>query len=68
MSGALLDYLQNQPGITLKKLYKQPSAALAVLRRMLPHLAKHVVMAMLFMPEPFLESDLHAWIRDDSKA
>lgn len=68
MSAALLDYLQSLQDVTLKKLYKQPSAALAVLRRMLPHLAKHIVMAMLWMPEDFQEADLHAWIRADSTA
>jgi transcription initiation factor TFIIH subunit 4 len=68
MSTALLDYLQLQQPIRLKRLYKQPAAALAVLRRMLPHLAKHIVMAMLWMPEPFAEEDLHAWIREDSRS
>jgi transcription initiation factor TFIIH subunit 4 len=32
---------------------------------MLPHLAKNIVMAMLYMPGPFLESDLFTWIRSD---
>jgi len=68
MSAQLLDFLQQQPGVTFSKLYRQPSTALAVLRRMLPHLAKIIVMAMLFMPEPFLASDLETWVRSDSKA
>jgi transcription initiation factor TFIIH subunit 4 len=66
MSAQLVDFLQQQPGVTFTKLYRQPSTALAVLRRMLPHLAKTIVMAMLFMPESFLASDLEAWARPDS--
>jgi len=68
MSAKLLEFLQQQPRITFQRLYKQPSTALAVLRRMLPHLAKHIVMAMLFMPEPLLLTDLEAWVRRDSRA
>lgn len=34
----LADYLENLPGTTFKKLYKQPSTAFAIFRRMLPHL------------------------------
>jgi len=65
MSATLSEYLEGLQGATLKKLYRQPSTVLAVLRRMLPHLAKTIVMAMLYMPGPFLESDLYTWIRSD---
>jgi transcription initiation factor TFIIH subunit 4 len=65
MSATLSEYLEGLQGATLKKLYRQPSTVLAVLRRMLPHLAKNVVMAMLYMPGPFLESDLFTWIKAD---
>lgn len=67
MSAQLFEFLQQQPGVTFIKLYRQPSTALAVLRRMLPHFAKTIVMAMLFMPEPFLASDLETWFRPDSR-
>lgn len=63
-----LDYLEQLPGATHKKLYQQPSTALAVFRCMLPHLAKTIVMAMLYMTGPFPVSDLDAWIRPDAKA
>jgi transcription initiation factor TFIIH subunit 4 len=66
MSIQLQDYLQLQTGITFKKLYQQPATVLAVLRRMLPHLAKNVVMAMLFMHEPFSERDLIMWFKDEA--
>ena len=32
------EYLEGLPGTTFKRLYKQPSTALAIFRRMLPHL------------------------------
>jgi hypothetical protein len=41
MSVALLEYLQQQPGTTFKRLYEKPSTVLAILRRMLPHLGMH---------------------------
>jgi hypothetical protein len=30
-------------------------------------LAKNIVMAMLYMPEPFLEADLYTWIQTDAR-
>lgn len=35
-----LDYLEGQPGIIFNRLYQQPSTALAIFRRMLPHLGE----------------------------
>ncbi|KAF2843145.1 RNA polymerase II transcription factor B subunit 2 [Patellaria atrata CBS 101060] len=62
-----LEYLQGLPGMTQAKLYTQPSAALAIFRRMLPHLAKTIVMAMLYMPKPFPATDLDLWLRPDAR-
>lgn len=61
-----LDYLEQLPGTTFTKLYQQPSTALAIFRRMLPHLAKTLVMAMLYMPTPFSVVDLETWIKPDN--
>ncbi|KAK7953800.1 transcription factor tfb2 [Apiospora saccharicola] len=63
----LSDYLEKLPGTTFKRLYQQPSTAFAIFRRMLPHLAKTIVMAMLYMPTPFLISDLEIWVKPTSK-
>lgn len=60
-----LDYLEQLPGTTFKQLYQQPSTALAIFRRMLPHLAKNIVMAMLYMPTAFATADLDAWVKPD---
>jgi len=35
---ASFEYLERLPGTTFKRLYQQPSTALAIFRRMLPHL------------------------------
>jgi transcription initiation factor TFIIH subunit 4 len=40
-----LEYLEGQPGIIFNRLYKQPSTALAIFRRMLPHLGEFVFKA-----------------------
>lgn len=63
----LSEYLEKVPGTTFRRLYQQPSAAFAVFRRLLPHLAKTLVMAILYMPEPFLLSDLDIWVKPTSK-
>jgi transcription initiation factor TFIIH subunit 4 len=63
----LTDYLEKLPGTTFRRLYQQPSTAFAIFRRMLPHLAKTIVMAILYMPTPFLTSDLEIWVKPTSK-
>ncbi|KAI1871218.1 hypothetical protein JX265_001065 [Neoarthrinium moseri] len=63
----LSEYLENMSGMTFRRLYQQPSAAFAVFRRMLPHLAKTLVMAILYMPTPFLYSDLDVWVKPAAK-
>ncbi|PNS17157.1 hypothetical protein CAC42_7211 [Sphaceloma murrayae] len=64
-SQRVLDWLEGQSGLIFNKLYQHPSTALAIFRRMLPHLAKNVVMAILFMPKPFAIADLDAWCKSD---
>lgn len=63
----LTDYLEKLPGTTFRRLYQQPSTAFAIFRRMLPHLAKTIVMAILYMPTPFLVSDLEIWVKPAAK-
>ncbi|EOA82515.1 RNA polymerase II transcription factor B 52 kDa subunit [Exserohilum turcicum] len=62
-SAQALEYLEGLPLATHKKLYEQPSTVLAVFRCMLPHLAKSIVMAMLYMPTSFPAADLDAWFK-----
>ncbi|KAH8887588.1 transcription factor Tfb2 [Thozetella sp. PMI_491] len=63
----LSDYLEKLPGTTFRKLYQQPSTAFAVFRRMLPHLAKTFVMALLYMPSPLRLTDLDIWVKSEGK-
>ncbi|KAI9833139.1 MAG: hypothetical protein M1819_003761 [Sarea resinae] len=61
------EYLESLPGTVFKRLYQQPSTALAIFRRMLPHLAKSFVMAMLYISHPLPVTDLESWVRPDSR-
>lgn len=61
------EYLEQLPGTTFRRLYQQPSTALAIFRRMLPHLAKCFVMAMLYIHQPFPTTDLESWVKPESK-
>ncbi|KAH6894472.1 transcription factor Tfb2-domain-containing protein [Thelonectria olida] len=63
----LAEYLEKLPGATLRKLYLQPSTAFAIFRRMLPHLAKTIVMRILFVPDAILLSDLDDWVKPSAK-
>ncbi|KAH9826424.1 RNA polymerase II transcription factor B subunit 2 [Teratosphaeria destructans] len=67
-SQRVLDYLEALPAVTSTKLFHQPSTALAIFRRMLPHLAKTIVMAMLYMPTPLAVTDLDVWIKPDAES
>ncbi|KAI1813451.1 transcription factor Tfb2 [Poronia punctata] len=64
---SLSEYLEQLPGTTFRRLYQQPSTTFAIFRRMLPHLAKTLVMAILYMPTPFLVSDLEIWVKPSAK-
>ncbi|KAL8944005.1 MAG: hypothetical protein Q9216_000714 [Gyalolechia sp. 2 TL-2023] len=61
------EYLESLPGTVFNRLYKQPSTALAIFRRMLPHLAKSLVMAMLYITRPLPVTDLETWVRPGSR-
>lgn len=63
----LNDYLEKLPGTTFRRLYQQPSTAFAIFRRMLPNLAKTLVMAVLYMPGPLLLDDLDTWVKPEAK-
>ncbi|KAI1111451.1 transcription factor Tfb2 [Nemania sp. NC0429] len=66
-ANSLSEYLEQLPGTTFRRLYQQPSTTFAIFRRMLPNLAKTIVMAVLYMPTPFLISDLEIWVKASAK-
>ncbi|PSR78562.1 transcription factor Tfb2-domain-containing protein [Coniella lustricola] len=63
----LSEYLEKLQGTTFRRLYQQPSTAFAIFRRMLPNLAKTIVMAVLYMPDPLALSDLEIWVKPEAK-
>lgn len=63
----LSEYLEKLQGTTFRRLYQQPSTAFAIFRRMLPNLAKTIVMAVLYMPDPLALSDLETWVKPEAK-
>ncbi|GAP89394.1 putative RNA polymerase II transcription factor B subunit 2 [Rosellinia necatrix] len=66
-TGSLSEYLEQLPGTTFRRLYQQPSTTFAIFRRMLPKLAKTIVMAMLYMQAPFPIAELDAWVKPSAK-
>ncbi|EEP77783.1 conserved hypothetical protein [Uncinocarpus reesii 1704] len=66
-SSRSLEYLESLPGTVFLKLYQQPSTALAIFRRMLPHLAKCFVMALLYLKDPLPAAELELWVKTESK-
>ncbi|RPA76030.1 transcription factor Tfb2 [Ascobolus immersus RN42] len=69
MSGSLQSFeqLEALPPATFKKLYQEPCTTLALFRRMLPNLAKSIVMAMLYQDDPVPMSFINAWVKPTSR-
>ncbi|KAF3761678.1 transcription factor Tfb2 [Cryphonectria parasitica EP155] len=63
----LSDYLEKLPGTTYRRLYQQPSTTFAIFRRMLPNLAKTMVMALLYMPDPLPLDHIETWVKPEAK-
>ncbi|KAI9351737.1 transcription factor Tfb2-domain-containing protein [Zopfochytrium polystomum] len=61
----ILEYIQQLPRSTFNRLYEQPSTCLALLR-LLPALAKHIVMRLLYAEGKVAMSDIQSWCYDDS--
>ncbi|KAI9136665.1 transcription factor Tfb2-domain-containing protein, partial [Paraphysoderma sedebokerense] len=53
-------YLEQLPQQTFTRLFNQPSTCLAVYR-LLPSLAKQIIMRLLYIQHPISESDLSSW-------
>ncbi|KAI1321241.1 transcription factor Tfb2 [Xylariaceae sp. FL0255] len=66
-ASSLAEYLEQLPGTTFRRLYQQPSTTFAIFRRMLPNLAKTIVMAVLYMPAPLQQNEVEVWIKDSAK-
>lgn len=60
---SIFDYLSSLAPNHRRRLYQQPSTALAIFRRMLPHLAKTFVMSLLYTHDPMPLDDLDKWVK-----
>lgn len=58
--------LESLPGFEFYRLYKAPSAALAIFRKALSGLAKSFVMALLYMPKPLPLKHLELFVSESS--
>ncbi|SPO37818.1 probable TFB2 - TFIIH subunit (transcription/repair factor) [Pseudozyma flocculosa] len=61
------DFLDRQPRSILIRLYEKPASCLAIFR-LLPIMARQLVMHMLFLQQPPSIDDLHVWIKKDGRA
>jgi len=70
------EHLETQSRNVLSRLYKKPASCLAIFRyflldnimanlRLLPPLAKHVVLTMLYNQQPVAIVDFDAWFATD---
>ncbi|KAL2915412.1 RNA polymerase II transcription factor B 52 kDa subunit [Polyrhizophydium stewartii] len=64
ISGNVGKYLESLPRATLDQLYTQPATCLAVLR-MLPSLAKHTVLRLLYTSSAVRESVIESWAQPE---
>ena len=63
---SIFDYLSALAPLHRRRLYQQPSTSLAIFRRMLPHLAKTIVMSLLYMHDSLPVEDLDKWVKQGS--
>ncbi|KAI5295325.1 RNA polymerase II transcription factor B 52 kDa subunit [Ascosphaera acerosa] len=66
-STRVLEFLEKLQGVTFMKLYREPSNTLAIFRRVLPSLAKCIVMALLYLKDPWPTENIDLWIRPESR-
>ncbi|KND04070.1 transcription factor tfb2 [Spizellomyces punctatus DAOM BR117] len=60
VKNSIQEYLETLPKQTFDKLYTQPATCLAALR-LLPPVAKQIVMRLLYTQRPVLKADVEAW-------
>ncbi|POW07985.1 hypothetical protein PSTT_07881 [Puccinia striiformis] len=57
---ALYAFLNALPKLTLARLYKTPASCLAIFR-LLPLIARHLVLNLIWSDQPILKSDVLLW-------
>lgn len=66
MSSSVNEHLEGLPEAVLTRLYQSPATCLAIFR-LLPTMAKTLVMSMLFTDSPMKISDVESWIKPESR-
>ncbi|KAA8898434.1 hypothetical protein TRICI_006563 [Trichomonascus ciferrii] len=65
-SSSVNEHLEGLPEAVLTRLYQSPATCLAIFR-LLPTMAKTLVMSMVFMDTPIKISDVDLWIKPGSR-
>ncbi|SJX62343.1 probable TFB2-TFIIH subunit (transcription/repair factor) [Sporisorium reilianum f. sp. reilianum] len=60
------DFLDRQPRSVLIRLYEKPASCLAIFR-LLPMMARQLIMHMLFLDVPLAADDFMAWIKKEAR-
>lgn len=60
------DFLDRQPRSVLIRLYEKPASCLAIFR-LLPMMARQLIMHMLFLDAPLSTEDFLAWIKKEAR-
>ncbi|KAJ1020638.1 hypothetical protein NDA16_004031 [Ustilago loliicola] len=60
------DFLDRQPRSVLIRLYEKPASCLAIFR-LLPMMARQLIMHMLFLDVPLAADDFIAWIKKEAR-
>ncbi|RIB10803.1 transcription factor TFIIH complex subunit Tfb2 [Gigaspora rosea] len=63
----IYEYLEALQKSTLDKLYEEPATCLAIFR-LLPSLARQLVMSLLFSTQIMSKADLKQWIKNDKES
>ncbi|CAG8511450.1 1512_t:CDS:10 [Cetraspora pellucida] len=63
----IYEYLEALQKSTLDKLYEEPATCLAIFR-LLPSLARQLVMSLLFSTQVMSKADLRQWIKNDKES
>ncbi|KAJ3134019.1 RNA polymerase II transcription factor B 52 kDa subunit [Geranomyces variabilis] len=67
VTNSIQEYLQSLPRQTFDQLYAQPATCLATLR-LLPPIAKQVVMRLLYTQKPVAKTDVEVWCFPDHRS
>ncbi|CAO3615807.1 unnamed protein product [Cunninghamella blakesleeana] len=62
----IYEYLETLPTFTFLRLFQKPATCLAIFR-LLPSIGRQIVMSLLYVESPILETDLQSWVNKDGQ-